>query len=69
MSRDKMQITILEDGTIKMDSDRISMPNHSSAEQFVRAVAREAGGSTTKKSKHKHGHLGHHSHEGEHEHH
>jgi hypothetical protein len=41
---DKLTITILEDGTIKTDSDGISAPNHSNAEGFLREVVRLAGG-------------------------
>ena len=41
---DKLTITILEDGTIKTDSDGISAPNHSNAESFLREVIRLAGG-------------------------
>lgn len=69
MKNDEIRVTVLEDGTIKLDTDRISMPNHIGAEAFVREVARLAGGTTTKKAKHKHGHghHGHHHHEGEHE--
>jgi hypothetical protein len=44
---DKIQITILPDGTIKMETDKISGPNHLSAEKFVKAVHELAGGETT----------------------
>lgn len=67
MKTDTLEIEILADGTIKVSADKVSLPNHSSAEQFVREVAREAGGTTTRKSKHRHGTHGHHTHEGEHE--
>lgn len=61
MKNDTMKITILEDGTIKLETDKVSMPNHSNAEAFVREVARLAGGTTD--IKHKHGAHGHtHSH-------
>lgn len=41
---DTIKVTILEDGTIRTDNDRISGPNHSSAEQFMRDIAKLAGG-------------------------
>ena len=44
---DKMSITILPDGTIKIETNKISGPNHLSAEKFVKAVNELAGGDTT----------------------
>jgi hypothetical protein len=41
---DSMQITILEDGTIKVETDKISQANHMTAEAFLRNVATAAGG-------------------------
>ena len=43
---DKIAITILLDGTIKIETDKISGPNHLSAEKFVKAVRELAGGTT-----------------------
>lgn len=43
---DTINITILEDGTIKTETDKISAPNHSSAEGFLAWVAKMAGGTT-----------------------
>jgi hypothetical protein len=43
---DKILITILEDGTIKTETDRISAANHQSAATFLAEMARLAGGST-----------------------
>ena len=63
---DTMTIEILEDGTIKVDADQISGPNHVNAEGFVREMAQMAGGTTTLKQKtgHAHSHAhGHHVHE------
>lgn len=48
MQADKMTIEILEDGTIKTTSDKISIPNHASAEAFLKDVARLAGGESTR---------------------
>lgn len=41
---DVILITILEDGTIKTETDRITGPNHLSAEAFLRESAKLAGG-------------------------
>ena len=43
---DKIKITILEDGTIKTETDRVSAPNHSNAEQFLLHIAQLTGGIT-----------------------
>jgi len=65
---DKMIIEVLEDGTIKTTTDKVSAPNHMNAEAFLRETARLAGGPTERK--HKHGGTAHtHTHEGEHHHH
>jgi len=63
---DKLKIEISEDGTIKTSSDAVSMPNHQSAEAFLREMARLAGGTTTRR--HKHGHSHTHTHEHGHDH-
>ena len=65
---DKIKISVLADGTIKLETDKVSMPNHASAEQFVRETARLAGGTTNVKGKHKHGHTSHTHDHGEEEH-
>jgi hypothetical protein len=51
MDFDRLTIEILEDGTIKTSSDAVSAANHESAEQFLRAVARLAGGETTREAR------------------
>ena len=62
MKDDRLTIEILEDGTIKTTSDEVSAPNHDNAEQFLRAMARLAGGETTRTARqdaprdHHHGH-------------
>jgi hypothetical protein len=45
---DKIEIEILKDGTIKLSTDKISMPNHGGAEMLIHELVKEAGGSTTK---------------------
>jgi hypothetical protein len=73
MAFDVMQIEILEDGTIKTTTDPISGANHQNAEEFLRFVARMAGGETTRTRRtdahhHSHSHSHSHSHEHTHEH-
>jgi len=57
---DVMNVTILEDGRIKSETDGVSGPNHSSAEAFLRTLGRLAGGTVTRQArghkKHKHQH-------------
>lgn len=53
---DQMQITILDDGSLKIETDRISQANHMTAEAFLRNVAQAAGG--TQDRKHKQGIIG-----------
>lgn len=69
---DKIEIEILEDGTIKTSTDKVSMANHSSAEGFLKFVGRLCGGlvqRVRKGGKH-HGHAhGEHEHEHGDEHH
>lgn len=50
---DIIEIEILDDGTIKSSTNKISMPNHAKAEMFLRDVAKLAGGKTLRESKHK----------------
>ena len=49
MEIDKLVIEILQDGTIKTTTDDIGAVNHDNAEQFLRAMARLAGGETTRR--------------------
>ena len=60
---DTMTITILPDGTIKVDTGVISQANHLSAEAFVAQLAKLTGGPVEVRHKdatHAHGHT--HSH-------
>ena len=73
MQIDKLSIEILADGTIKTTSDEVSAANHDNAEQFLRAMARLAGGETTREARkdlkrHPHHTHGAHSTEGRHVH-
>lgn len=68
MEIDTLNIEILEDGTIKTTSDAVSAANHENAEQFLKAMARLAGGETTREARKdvKHGHAHTHSHHHKH---
>lgn len=64
---DEMRITVLDDGTIKIDTDKISAPNHVNAEGFIRAIFTMAGGKskrTLKVGASLHGALHAHTHDG-----
>lgn len=61
---DQMQITILDDGTIKVETDRISQANHMTAEAFMRNMASACGGKQDRKQKHGTHHHHHHHHLG-----
>ena len=63
---DIINISILEDGTIKMETDKVSMPNHLNAENFLREIGKVAGGKVG--ITHKHGHHAHTHALGEHQH-
>lgn len=53
---DVIQITILADGTIRAETDKISPLNHATAEAFMREMATAAGGKQERK--HKAGFIG-----------
>ena len=60
---DKMTLTILEDGTAKLEVDGISAANHTSADRIVKEFAAMMGGPlkiehSTKKHSHQHQHGG-----------
>ena len=65
---DTLKIEILQDGTIKTTTDPISSANHDNAEQFLEAMARLAGGETTREARGGHDHH-HHHHDHDHHHH
>ncbi len=48
---DSIQVTILPDGSIKMETDKVSGPNHVNAESFLREVIKLAGGNAERKGK------------------
>lgn len=61
MSADKITVEILPDGTLKLETDEVSMANHTNAENLLKQIASDCGGPTV--IRHKHGKAGHsHSH-------
>jgi hypothetical protein len=70
MGKGEMTIEILEDGTIKVQTNDMSGPAHKAADDFLSMIGRLAGGEVTEeKIGHAHQHQHSHSHEGEHHHH
>jgi hypothetical protein len=66
---DKVKIEILDDGSIKMTTDKVSAANHLSAEGIIREIAKLAGGEVTRKARegyqqhsHDHGQTFHENH-------
>jgi hypothetical protein len=57
MAKDTMKITVLADGTIKVETSAITTSNHTNAEAFVRLIAQLAGGETEIERKQKHQHT------------
>ena len=66
INMDNINVTILEDGTIKVETDEVGQANHMNAEKFLAFMARLAGGQTeTIRKPHSHGqhtHVHGHSH-------
>ena len=61
---DTISVEVLDDGSLKITTDKISMPNHGSAEILIRELLSGAGGEVKRARK---GH-GHHHGQGEHVH-
>lgn len=60
---DNISFTILETGDIKIETDKVSQPNHINAERFLAECIKLAGGPVKITKKHSHGAHGHsHSH-------
>ena len=68
MNNDDISFEILADGTIKIETSKISGANHVGAEALVREIGRLAGGTTTRARRNAHKHQHNHTHEHEHEH-
>jgi len=61
----EMQLTILEDGTISIQTGNMAGEHHASADEFIKLVQQLAGGARDTKSTREH----HHHHHGQEEHH
>ena len=61
-----MTITILGDGTIRSETDKVAAPVHQSAEAFLAGITTDTGGAARRAAKHGHGH--HHTHDHAHTH-
>jgi hypothetical protein len=73
MATDRMNIRILEDGTLVIETDKISGPNHINAEKALDFLSKEMGGKTVRERRpnrhvHEHTHDTEHEHEGGHTH-
>ena len=63
MAGDTMRIDILEDGTVKVTTDKVSDVNHLSADELLKLMDQLLGGEVTKeKSPHAHTHAHQHDH-------
>lgn len=61
MKEDSFSVEILEDGTLRIETDTVSPVNHKSADEFLLFVSRMLGGSVTKtKKKQGHSQVHHH---------
>ncbi len=56
MKDDKIEFTILPDGSVKWETEKISNANHATAEALTRALANELGGESVRKVRGKHSH-------------
>lgn len=66
---DIINIEILEDGTVKTSTGKVSMANHSNAESALRILQQTLGGKTDdRRIGHSHGHHHHHHHDHDHDH-
>jgi hypothetical protein len=59
---DEIRITILDDGTIRAETDQVSGPNHLNADKFLQWMAEQAGGEKSRQRRGAHTHT-HHEHE------
>jgi hypothetical protein len=57
MPEDVLKLTILEDGTIRTETEGISGANHASADAFVKGIDALMGGKVEVKQKRKHTHT------------
>lgn len=63
---DKFTIEVLDDGTLKIDTDGISPANHKQADELLKTLVTMLGGNMVqvkKKTRHQHTHLHKHEHQ------
>ena len=65
MATNDITVSILEDGTVRIDTNAIAGPAHLAAEKALAWMAREIGGTVTRT---KRAHTHHHDHGKEHDH-
>lgn len=68
MAQNDITVTILENGTARIDTDAIAGPAHQAAEAALLWIAKELGGPATRTGR-AHSHTHAHDHEHEHDHH
>jgi hypothetical protein len=59
---DVIKGTILKGGLVKLETDRVSLPNHMSADRLVKMFNESLGGETAIERKKTHGHVHEHDH-------
>lgn len=67
----ELLVTVLDDGSVKIETDKVAPADHVRAERFLAEVQRLLGGQTTKTKlahTHSHDHNHDHHHEGDHHH-
>ena len=65
----EMELTILPDGTIKVNTGNMAGEHHASADEFLKLVHQLAGGARETKSTRDQAHHHHHHHHEHHHHH
>ena len=54
---DEIKIEILEDGTIRAETDQVSGPNHLNADNFLKWIAEQVGGQKSRQRRGSHSHT------------
>lgn len=63
MTQDVLTFTILDDGTVRTETDKVSGANHASADALLKGIQTLLGGATDVKRKVAHAHVhAHHQH-------
>lgn len=65
---DNIKINVLEDGTIRSETDPVSGANHSNAEEFLNQMSKLAGGESNRVKRGGHHNMGTHTHDETHQH-